>query len=440
MFNEKDLFIYFSKMTKLKFFIVLSLYFCIIDSYGQDTSQVFNIYSVHYSISPKTYFMPVSMCVFPKVSYISLQPGEPDFMIQKKHPHELLPHSILINEFNKSFQERPHRSEALVQNLSKTSPWLIDNLWSAIPDPPKVQRRNSERKREKVSEMLSETLIEVHIPEKLEKIEVEESNWKFSGSEYLTFSQTFIKNWVQGGESSQSLQSDLNIKAKYTEGNTQWNNELRQKVGLVSYKANNDGKEIHNTRINEDLFELSSQYGYKASKKWDYGLLFKLRTQLFNGYSAGDFDKKNPISAFLSPGYVTLAAGMNFKAGKNNNFTLLVAPVTGEVVMVIDTAKINQTQFSIDKNRRSKIDIGGSLTNSFSWQINKDYKITSSIYLFYDYFEKVNKVKFYQDLIVDMRINVFLSVRLTANFRYYESETRKLQLKENMGLSFRYIF
>jgi len=386
--------------------------------------------------------MPVSLSVFPKISPVNLQPKEYDFLIQNKHPHDLLPHSILMNDVNKSFQERPHRYEMLVNNLSKTSPWLIDNLWNAIPDPPKVQRRNLDKKREKVSEMLSETLHDAPVlPKKLDKIEIEKSKWKLSGSEHLTFSQTFIKNWVQGGESSQSLQSDLNIKAKYSEDNTQWNNELRQKVGLLSYKTiNEQGKESHNTRINEDLFELSSQYGYKAGKKWDYGLLFKLRTQLFNGYLAGDTEKKEPISAFLSPGYVTLAAGMNFKAGKNNNFAVLIAPVTGEVVMVIDTVKINQTHFSIDKKRRSKIDVGGSLTNSFSWQFDKDYKITSSIYLFYDYFEKENKIKFYQDLIIDVRINVFLSIRITANFRYYENELHKLQVKENMGLSFRYIF
>lgn len=464
------------KKSRLKICFIVLIYSCFIAIYGQQVSPViknniyrnnnyylpdiqrqsvksdmiktflhnqkFNIYSVQYSILPEPYFMPVSMSVFPKMKYVNLRPGKPDIFKQNKQPYELLPHHVFMNQVNRTFQERPHRYEELVRNLSKTSPSLVDNLWSAIPDPPKVQRRNLDKKREKISEMLTETIQDTPIiPGKLNKFEAKKPKWKFSGSEHLTFSQTYIKNWVQGGESSQALQSDLNIKGKYTEDNTQWQNEMRQKVGLLAYKMLNEkGDEIQNTRINEDLFELSSQYSYKAGKKWDYSLLFKLRTQLFNGYSAGDWEKKEPKSAFLSPGYVTMAAGMSYKTGKNDNFTLLIAPVTGEIVMVINTAKVNQTQFSIDKDSKAKFDLGASLTNSFSGQISKDIKVNSSAYLFYDYFEKNDKIKFYQDLTIEMRINVFLSVRITANFRYYENELRKLQVKENMGISFRYTF
>jgi hypothetical protein len=257
----------------------------------------------------------------------------------------------------------------------------------------------------------------------------------------LTISQTHVSNWVQGGESSQAIHSDLDIKADYLEDNTQWQNEVKYKLGLTSNKlVKENDEEINDMRINEDLFELRSQYGYKVGKKWDYGILLKLRTQIFNGYSAGDLEKKEPKSAFLSPGNVTIAAGMNYKTGEKNSFTLLISPATGELTMVIDTAKINQTQFSIDEDKRVRFDIGGSLTSTLSMQIYKDIKLTSSAYLFYDYFEKNNKIKFYQDLTVDMRLNVFLSIRITANFRYYENETHKLQAKEDMGLSFRYIF
>jgi hypothetical protein len=60
--------------------------------------------------------------------------------------------------------------------------------------------------------------------------------------------------------------------------------------------------------------------------------------------------------------------------------------------------------------------------------------------VFYDYFEKEDKVQADWDMILDMRINVFLSARIVNNFRYYENESMKLQVRESMSISFRYNF
>jgi len=406
--------------------------------------EMFQPYLIKFNILPKTYFTPISLPVLIKAYHVDLQPEKPDFLKDKRPPNENLPHSKTMKNAIHFFQERPHKYENLVKSISRDYPWLIDNLWIEVPDIPDYTSINQVIKQKRVVEMLNEEYSHKtpELPKKLNKIEPKKPNWKYSGSEHLTYAQTYINNWVQGGESSQSLQSDLNIKASYSEDNTQWHNEIRHKLGLLSYKIKDEstGKEKNDTRINEDLLEFHSQYGYKASKKWNYGLLLKLRTQIFNGYAAGDTEKKEPKSAFLSPGYLTLAAGMNYKTGKKNSFSVLIAPVTGEVTMVLDTVKINQTQYSIDPSRKAKFDLGASLTNSFSWQIINDVKLTTSGYLFYDYIQKENKIKCYQEIILDLRINVFLSARVTVNFRYFQNELDKLQTKENMGISFRYIF
>ena len=408
----------------------------------------FNPYSVSYNFAPKTYFMPASMMILRKeAEYDDLRPEKHDFLKQKNFDNIFLPKSEIFDNAISTFQERPHSSEMLVRNLSRNNPQLVDYLWNEVPDAPKIKRRNTNKNQETIQAMLDEVISRqpVILPNNLRKVEVETPKWKYSGSEHLTFAQTYIKNWVQGGESSQSLQSDLKVSANYSYENVTWKNELRHRVGLLSYKLiehdaeTETTKERSHTRINEDVLELKSQYGYKASKHWDYGLLFKLYTQLFKGFPEGDIAKEEPISAFFSPGYITLAAGMNLKAGKNNNFTLLLAPVTGEITMVLND-DVDKTLFSIDADKSTKFDVGASLTNTFQLQIDKDFKIMSSAYLFYDYFDKENKIKSYWDLIAEMRINVFLSVRITANFRYYENELHKLQTKQNMGLSFRYIF
>jgi len=364
----------------------------------------------------------------------------------KNFENILKPTSQIYDDAMELFQTRKHSYEMLLRSLSRNNPQLVEYNWNDVADPPKIKRRDMPKNQEKIQAMLDEIVAQqpIIVTNRLKKIEVKEPKWKCSGSEYLTIAQTYIKNWVQGGESSQSFQSDLTLTAKYSYDNVNWKNELRHRVGLLSYKQidydfdNETSKEMHQTRFNEDVFELKSQYGYKASKKWDYGLLFKLYTQFFKGYLEGDFVKEEPISAFLSPGYITLAAGMNYTTGKNSNFALLISPVTGEITMVL-SSEIDKTLFSIEQNRHTKFDVGASLTNTFQWQIDNDFKVISSAYLFYDYFEKEKKIKTYWDLILEMRINVYFSVRITANFRYYENELYKLQTKQNMGLAFRYI-
>jgi len=70
----------------------------------------------------------------------------------------------------------------------------------------------------------------------------------------------------------------------------------------------------------------------------------------------------------------------------------------------------------------------------------KDIKLTSAMNVFYDYFKKEDKVQAEWDLILDMKINVFLTTRISTNFRYYQSESSKLQARENLSIAFRYQF
>ena len=72
--------------------------------------------------------------------------------------------------------------------------------------------------------------------------------------------------------------------------------------------------------------------------------------------------------------------------------------------------------------------------------IAQDIMLTSAMNVFYDYFAKEERVQAEWDLILDMRINVFLSTRITTNFRYYQSESSKLQARENLSVALRYQF
>jgi hypothetical protein len=345
-----------------------------------------------------------------------------------------------------NFLSHPGRSDTLTAHIIKdgfnreefmhqlliASPSLVEYDWYALPDAPQVFGQANRLERNRSSRNLEHLFRadQVERPARLERVVAPKRPWVYSGTEHVQFSQAYLKNWVKGGQQSVALLSDLRFSATYKDDKTQWENNLIHKVGFID----SDGSK---SRINDDLIEISSKYGINASKRWFYSLLFNFKTQFFDGYQNNDTDKENVISAFMAPAYWSLAAGMDYKT---KNFTLMLSPLTSRVTMVLDTAKIDQTRYSIPEDKKSMFFMGGSLQNNLTWNISKEIKLTSAMNVFYDYFEKEDKVQAEWDIILDMKINVFLSTRIVTNFRYYESESSKLQTRENLSVAFRYQF
>lgn len=331
------------------------------------------------------------------------------------------------------FDQNGYSREKFVRNLTNERPSIVDNHWDEIPDAPKIfglgQKIDPTTYRGGL-EVVMRREMDIRSPKKLEKIEIIESPLKISGSENIQFSQSYVENWVKGGQSSIALLSDLRLNINYKNEKIEWENSIIHKLGVIS-------SEDSKSRINDDLIDFSSKYGIIASKKWFYSLLFNFKTQVFKGYAKSDLEKETPISAFMAPGYFSMAAGMDYKA---KNFTLLLSPVTSRMTIVIDTATVDQTRYSIPEDKKSVFMVGGSLQNNSTWNISKQIKLTSALNIFYDYFEKEEKVQADWDMILDMKINVFLSTRIVSNLRYYESESNKVQLREGLSISFRYNF
>ena len=187
------------------------------------------------------------------------------------------------------------------------------------------------------------------------------------------------------------------------------------------------------SRINDDL--IVTRYWSQRQQEMVLTLLFSFKTQFFDGYAQATRTRLNRYSV-MSPGYFSLAAGMDYKT---KNFTL-VRSITSRLTVVMDTAKVDQTRYSIAADKKSLFLTGASFQNNLTWKVSKDIEFKSAMNVFYDYFEKENKVQADWDLTLDMKINVFMTTRITTNLKYYESESSKLQVRENMSIAFRYRF
>lgn len=393
-----------------------------------------NAYQLHFKVNAAGgYFAHALPLIYKSPAIPDLMDFESAVKVSPFEKHQaFLKHPGGVDTLSAQIVKDGFSRERFMHQLLVASPSLVEYDWHEMPDAPQVFGQANRLERNRSSRNLEHLFRAENVeqPIRLERVETPKRPWVYSGTEHVQFSQAYLKNWIKGGQQSVALLSDLRFSAIYKDDKTQWENNLIHKVGFID----SDGSK---SRINDDLIELSSKYGISASKRWFYSLLFNFKTQFFDGYSNNDTGKEKPISAFMAPAYWSLAAGMDYKT---KNFTLMLSPLTSRVAMVLDTAKIDQTRYSIPDDKKSMYFMGGSFQNNLIWNISKEIKMTSAMNVFYDYFEKEDKVQAEWDIILDMKINVFLSTRIVTNFRYYESESRKLQTRENLSIAFRYQF
>ncbi len=309
-------------------------------------------------------------------------------------------------------------------------PSLVKHVLKTIPEPHRLitDRKHLDKRsaEEGISRLLSGR---IDSPSKLDKTIKEKGPWTYSGIENIQLSQAYLTNWTKGGENSIALQSDLLVRANYKMDKVEWENYARHKVGFLN-------SESYPVQINTDNITANSKYGLRASKKWYYSFVFDFNSQLFNGYN--NKKRETIISGFMSPAYFTFAVGMDFK--QSPDFTLLLSPLTSKITYVKDTAKVDQTRYKIDEDKKSAFSTGASLTNNFNWKISTELNLRYKLDAYLGYFDKDPIKQVDWELIFDMRINKNLSTRINTQLRYFSNESEKIQFREFFAINFSYKF
>jgi len=396
--------------------------------------------SCRYKDYPVSRYNPLSLdVIFRVANYGEIKFRPSDFVNKNLNNHKAFMQSLQLSGIYQTVFDSVKPLRDVVHQFQIDHPAMVDLNWNDIPDPPRIKRDGFLRKRsasEGINILLAKT--EYDTRPSLDKVTMETGPWTFEGSEHVQLSQAHIANWVKGGESSVSLSSDLRAKAIYKKNKNEWESYITHKVGVLS---TDDEK----GRINDDLIELNSKYGLSASKKWYYSFLFNFKTQFFDSYEADDKEhEKLPVSGFMVPAYFTFALGMDFKEGKK--FTLLLSPITSKVTIVRDTVNYNAGKYIAADGKKTDVLNGLSVVSNLVQQISREIKITSKLDAFYEYLSKGDdadnprQVQIDWEVILDMRINRFLSTRLLTEVKYFTNESNRVQFKENFNIAFRYTF
>ena len=232
-------------------------------------------------------------------------------------------------------------------------------------------------------------------------------SWNFGGLGSLNFSQVSLTNWAAGGRSSTSGVAIFNVFGNYMKDNISWENSLDMGYGLLKEQDNEVVK-------SNDKLDFNSKFGVKKTEKIYYSTLFNFKTQFAPGYKYPN--TTDAISRFLAPAYMTLSVGVDYKPNKLLSF--FISPLTGKMTIVNDNDLSAMGAFGVDPGKTVRMEVGSFAKMEVKTEIMKNVSLNSKLDLFSNYLHNPENIDVNWDLLINMKINDFLSANLISNLIY----------------------
>ena len=257
--------------------------------------------------------------------------------------------------------------------------------------------------------------------------------WRKGGIYGINVSQGSLSNWAAGGDDfSLSVNSILNLFAFYKKDKHSWDNTLDFNLGYVNTTS-------LGSRKNDDRIDILSKYGYALNPKLNLAGLVNFRSQLFKGYTYSD-DVKTLSSAFLSPAYILVSPGLDFKP--NADLSIFVSPITARWTIVKDDSLSAQGLYGVEPGKHSNGEFGAFATINYLKEFNKNLSFKSRLDLFSNYKRKPQNIDLYFTNVLNIKLTRLLSVTWSVDM-IYDDDVRlfgknntgaALQLKSLVGI------
>lgn len=246
--------------------------------------------------------------------------------------------------------------------------------------------------------------------------------WNFGGLASLNFSQVSLTNWAAGGRSSTSGVALFNVFGNYKKDNLSWENSLDMGYGLLKEQNSETVK-------SNDKIDFNSKFGLKAAEKLYYSTLFNFKTQFAPGYKYPN--TTDAISRFMAPAYMTLSLGMDYKP--NKTLSIFVSPLTGKMTIVSDQELSDMGAFGVNPGKKVRTEVGSFAKVELKTEIMKNVSLSSKVDLFSNYLHNPENIDINWDLLINMKINDFLSANLITNL-IYDDDIKIAVDKNNDGI------
>jgi len=244
-----------------------------------------------------------------------------------------------------------------------------------------------------------------------ETIPTDTSYWTKGGTGTLTFSSVSLTNWVAGGANSIALNGFLELYANYARERSAWENSLALGYGLLRQGEDDDIR----TRKSDDKINFTTKYGYKLNQdkgNWYFSALLDFKTQFAEGLD----EDNNRISEFLSPGYLLVASGIDYKLG--DVFSANFAPLTGKFTFVTDDALSAAGAYGVDPGKTARAELGSFLKINFKKEVVTNASYQTRLELFTNYIENFGNIDVNWENIILLKVNKYLSANFFTQLLY----------------------
>ncbi len=325
------------------------------------------------------------------------------------------------------------------RNLFTNHPEVVKYILSELPEAPKQYTAVINPSDFTIS--VGELATPADVPT-LTAEEVKKRHWIRAFSASLQFSQAYVSpNWYQGGNNNLNALANIfyNVKLnKEYHPNLLFETTVQYKLGI----NNAPDDSIHAYNVSEDVLQINTTFGLKAANRWYYSLNGQFKTQVLNSYKSNTRDL---TSAFLSPGELTVGAGMTYNyVNKSKTFTFdaSIAPLSYNLVTCINN-RIDPGTYDIEPGRHTRSNFGSSIDLKATWQISYNIRYTGHVFAFTNY----DAIQVDWENTLAFEINRFLTTQIYAHLRYDtrtphnpDPHWHKLQVKEIFSIGFAYKF
>ena len=212
-------------------------------------------------------------------------------------------------------------------------------------------------------------------------------NWVFGGRFQLSLNQAYSNNWIGSSDPFVGLSTLDNLYLFYRKNKFSWENMLDIDFGM-RYTFNSKSDKPMKYEKTSDKIDLNSQIGFKMKGDWYYGALLHINTQLANGWNSGNDSIKT--SSFMTPGYVTLSLGINYK---RKMWAWYISPIAAKMTTKTDPIFYNQMAFGVDSNKKTHLSVGAFTRISFAADIHPKINLNTKLELFYDYMGEYDQLR-----------------------------------------------
>lgn len=266
--------------------------------------------------------------------------------------------------------------------------------------------------------------------------------WKGKYETLLSFSQTTFTNWASGGENNVAGNAYLNIFENYAKNNISWNNYLGLAYGTSKLQN------FEKLRKTDDKINLTSKFGYKMAKSWEYAALFDFKSQFTKGYKYPNDSVY--ISNFFAPANFQFSLGANYKPSEN--FSVFMSPIGARLTVVNDSVLRNRAggAFGVTGDSPLLWQLGGSVNVMLKKDITKNINWMSKMDIFSDYLKDPLSPVFSWENNFVLKVTKFISFNVMTlmisdpNVPYINEhgkpEGSRLQFRETFGVGISYTF